>query len=66
MLAVVEDNTALSLASKKAQELKIPLIIVFVFSPGDYKIHDLSPRRVDFVLRNLRNLAVRSLPLFSH
>jgi deoxyribodipyrimidine photo-lyase len=59
----VEDNTALAHASAKAKELDIPLAVLFVLSPGDYKIHDRSTRRIDFVLRNLRNLAVSCLHL---
>jgi len=31
---------------------------LFVLSPGDYKWHDRSARRIDFVLRNLRWLKV--------
>lgn len=57
--SVVEDNTALSQASVKAKELGVPVVVLFVLSPGDYKIHDRSPRRIDFILRNLRNVAVR-------
>lgn len=59
----VEDNTALAQASQKAQELGLPLVWLFVLSPGDYKMHDRSPKRIDFMLRNLRYLRVRPLPL---
>lgn len=58
---VVEDNTALAKASKCAKDLKIPLVTLFVLSPGDYKWHDRSSRRIDFMLRNLRYLKVSSL-----
>ncbi|WWC72736.1 uncharacterized protein I206_106700 [Kwoniella pini CBS 10737] len=52
----IEDNTALYKASEKAKELGVPLIALFVFSPGDYKIHDRSNKKIDFILRNLRVL----------
>lgn len=57
----VEDNTALSKASKLAKELSIPLVALFVLSPGDYKWHDRSSKRIDFMLRNLRYLKVSTL-----
>lgn len=57
----VEDNTALHLASECAKKLGVPLIWVFAFSPGDYKWHDRSPRRIDFMLRNLQWLKVGHL-----
>lgn len=50
----LKDNKALSFASLKAKELGQPLVILHVFSPGDYKAHDRSPVRIDWVLRNLR------------
>ncbi|KAF8591412.1 DNA photolyase [Ramaria rubella] len=50
------DNRALALASDRAQKLRIPLIVLFIISPQDYKAHDRSPRRIDFALRNLRVL----------
>ncbi|WVQ70811.1 hypothetical protein IAR50_000333 [Cryptococcus sp. DSM 104548] len=50
----IEDNTALRRASEKAKALGIPLLTLFVVSPGDYEWHDRSPRRIDFMLRNLR------------
>jgi deoxyribodipyrimidine photo-lyase len=52
----VEDNRALKAASDKARSLSIPLVWLYVLSPGDYKWHDRSPRRIDFILRNLRVL----------
>jgi deoxyribodipyrimidine photo-lyase len=55
---IVEDNTAFARAGKKARELGVPLLVLFVLSPGDYKIHDRSTRKIDFTLRNLRYLKV--------
>ncbi|KAG8745769.1 hypothetical protein FRC10_007030 [Ceratobasidium sp. 414] len=49
----VEDNRALSAASSMAKELGVPLLVLFMLSPGDYISHDRSPRRIDFCLRNL-------------
>ncbi|KIO30217.1 hypothetical protein M407DRAFT_69379 [Tulasnella calospora MUT 4182] len=61
------DNRALEGASKCARERGIPLLVVFLFSVGDYRAHDRSPRRVDFVLRNLNilkdSLAELHIPL---
>ena len=56
----VEDNRALTLASQFAQKHAIPLVVLFVISPGDYGSHDRSPRRIDFMLRNLKILKVMS------
>ncbi|ODO10702.1 hypothetical protein I350_01299 [Cryptococcus amylolentus CBS 6273] len=50
----IEDNTALRRASEKAKSLGVPLLTLFVISPGDYEWHDRSSRRIDFMLRNLR------------
>ncbi|KAF7355427.1 Deoxyribodipyrimidine photo-lyase [Mycena sanguinolenta] len=47
------DNRALSLASAHAKKADVPLVVLFVLSPQDYKAHDRSPRRIDFTLRNL-------------
>ncbi|KDR83626.1 hypothetical protein GALMADRAFT_235921 [Galerina marginata CBS 339.88] len=47
------DNRALSRACTEAQKSGIPLIVLFVISPQDYIAHDRSPRRIDFLLRNL-------------
>jgi len=55
---IVVDNRALSQASKRAQETDIPLIVLFVISPQDYVAHDRGPRKVDFVLRNLKSIKV--------
>lgn len=52
----MEDNRALAAASAKAQSLGVPLIWLVILSPGDYKMHDRAPRRIDFFLRNLRHL----------
>jgi len=54
----VEDNTAFAAASKKAKEFGVPLLVLFVISIGDYKMHDRSTRKIDFTLRNLRWLKV--------
>lgn len=60
LILTVDDNTALARASAKAKALEVPLVVLFVLSPGDYKIHDRSTRRIDFILRNLRSVSVRS------
>ncbi|EJU00641.1 hypothetical protein DACRYDRAFT_23046 [Dacryopinax primogenitus] len=52
----LKDNRAFSLAASIALEGKLSLMTVFLFSPGDYEAHDRSPRRIDFMLRNLRSL----------
>jgi len=52
----VEDNHALHVASYLAKENKAHLIALHIISPGDYAAHDRSPRRIDFVLRNLEML----------
>src|SRR5258708_38068066 len=59
----VEDNRALTLASQYAQTHSIPLVVLFVISPGDYESHDRSPRRIDFMLRNLKILKVCCLSI---
>jgi len=65
----VKDNRALSLASTIAQEESLPILAVFLFSPGDYEAHDRSPRRIDFMLRNLRSLRASldklNIPLYT-
>lgn len=55
---IVEDNTALYKASEYAKKLDIPLVALFVLSPGDYKWHDRSSKKIDFILRNLKYLKV--------
>lgn len=50
----IKDNAALSKASQLAQEKGLPLIVLHIFSISDFKAHDRSPRRIDFVLRNLK------------
>ncbi|EJD01230.1 uncharacterized protein FOMMEDRAFT_169392 [Fomitiporia mediterranea MF3/22] len=50
----VVDNRALSLASEQAQSHNIPLLVLFVISPQDYEAHDRGPRRIDFMLRNVK------------
>ncbi|BGP20016.1 DNA photolyase phr1 [Rhodosporidiobolus nylandii] len=63
------DNTALSYASDLAQSLSLPLMVLHVFSPSDYKSHDRSPRRIDFQLRQLaylqQKLGEMDIPLFT-
>ncbi|KAG9317430.1 DNA photolyase [Chiua virens] len=63
----IVDNRALAAASQQATKEKIPLIVLFLFSPQDYIAHDRSKRRVDFVLRNLskikESLAELDIPL---
>ena len=54
----VVDNRALSQASKRAREVDVPLIVLFVISPQDYVAHDRGPRRIDFMLRNLESVKV--------
>lgn len=58
---IVSDNHALSLASAQAKKEEIPLIVLFVISPQDYKAHDRGPRRIDFTLRNLAMIRVSFL-----
>jgi len=55
----VSDNRALGLASEQAKKENIPLVVLFILSPQDYVAHYTSPRRVDFVLRNLAAIKVR-------
>ncbi|EGG09365.1 uncharacterized protein MELLADRAFT_34389 [Melampsora larici-populina 98AG31] len=63
------DNRALSAASQVAQTLQAHLIVLHIFSPGDYHAHDRSARRIDFVLRNLIDLRLRlrelNIPLYT-
>ena len=60
--AIVKDNRALSQAAARAKAEGVHLIALFVLSPQDYEAHDRSARRIDFTLRNLKNIQVRSLP----
>lgn len=58
----IEDNKGLAHASELAQERRKAnkdggnLIVAFFISPKDWKMHDRSARRIDFVLRNLREI----------
>ncbi|BGP43389.1 DNA photolyase phr1 [Rhodotorula kratochvilovae] len=65
----LEDNTALSYASGVAQDLGLPLLVLHIFSLGDYKAHDRSPRRIDFQLRQFAHLqaelALLDIPLYT-
>lgn len=69
VVLIVVDNHALSLAANQAAHTGLPLVVLFVLTPGDYKAHDRSPRRIDFCLRNLRLLKVsqaqRTKPMHS-
>lgn len=62
------DNRALDRAAKKAKELGVPLICVFLVSPEDYKAHFTSAARIDFDLRTLKvmqeELADLDIPLY--
>lgn len=65
----LEDNRALALACQRAEQLKQPLVVFTVLSPGDYASHDRSRRRVDFILRTLADMRTRlhklNIPLFT-
>lgn len=56
--ARIEDNRALAKASELVQSHGSGkhLVALFVLSPGDYRAHDRSPRRIDLMLRQLRIL----------
>jgi deoxyribodipyrimidine photo-lyase len=58
----VDDSRGLEAASSFARQKGLPLVVLFVLSPGDFKMHDISTRRIDFVLRNLRILQVSNRP----
>lgn len=62
------DNTALHMASEKAQANGVPLIAVYLVSPQDYQAHFTSAVRVDFILRTLKvlqeDLAQFDIPLY--
>ncbi|KAG0144362.1 hypothetical protein CROQUDRAFT_65197 [Cronartium quercuum f. sp. fusiforme G11] len=55
----LSDNRALASASDTARSLNAHLVVLHIFSPGDYRAHDRSARRIDFVLRNLVDLRQR-------
>ncbi|OAV91256.1 hypothetical protein PTTG_08253 [Puccinia triticina 1-1 BBBD Race 1] len=55
----LSDNRALAVASQLAKNQAKHLVVLHVLSPGDYRSHDRSPRRIDFVLRNLIDLRTR-------
>ena len=52
----MEDNAALSAASKKAQEGSGHLITLYLFSPKDLEWHGTSPARIDFILQSMQLL----------
>ncbi|EMD40791.1 hypothetical protein CERSUDRAFT_149213 [Gelatoporia subvermispora B] len=64
----ITDNRALAQASAQSQENNVPLLALFVLSPQDYIAHDRGARRIDFMLRNLRelkaSLADVNIPLY--
>ncbi|KAG9299378.1 hypothetical protein G9A89_014026 [Geosiphon pyriformis] len=49
----MQDNYALSQASRQAVLHQRFLYAIFIISPQDWKLHDVAPIRVDFILRNL-------------
>ena len=63
----IYDNRAMSHASQTARAANKTLIVLHVVSPDDFKSHDRSARRIDFVLRNLEcikhQLAALNIPL---
>jgi deoxyribodipyrimidine photo-lyase len=59
----VTDNRALARASEEAINSDIPLVVLFVICRAEYILHDRSPMRIDFMLRNLAALDVCS---FTH
>lgn len=65
----IVDNRALAAASECAVRNSISLVVMFCFSTGDYRAHDRAPRRIDFVLRNLRvvkeKLDEMNIPLYT-
>ncbi|KAA1084311.1 hypothetical protein PGT21_024094 [Puccinia graminis f. sp. tritici] len=65
----LSDNRALAVASQLAKDQAKHLVVLHVLSPGDYRSHDRSPRRIDFVLRNLSDLQARlhklNIPLWT-
>ena len=48
----LHDNTALSAAAERG-----PCVAVYLLSPGQWQAHDDAPCKVDFWLRNLRELS---------
>ncbi|KAJ2930231.1 hypothetical protein H1R20_g6905, partial [Candolleomyces eurysporus] len=63
----LRNNRAFSNACEQARRDKIPVIVLFVFSPQDYIAHDRGARKIDFTLRNLailkKTLADLDIPL---
>ncbi|KAJ3223584.1 hypothetical protein HK099_000934 [Clydaea vesicula] len=52
------DNAALHLASLKAKRERMPLIGLYIISAKDWKRHDASNWKVNFILKNLSTLKV--------
>ncbi|KDE06346.1 hypothetical protein MVLG_03383 [Microbotryum lychnidis-dioicae p1A1 Lamole] len=65
----LDDNRALAHACAVAGEKSLPLLVLHIFSPSDYEAHDRSPRRIDFMLRQLaylqEELAKKDVPLLT-
>ncbi len=63
----VSDNTALAAASRAARESGGGVVGLYVISPGEWRAHDDAPVKVDFWMRNLRelsaSLAILNIPL---
>ncbi|KAE7996950.1 hypothetical protein FH972_001626 [Carpinus fangiana] len=63
----MQDNHALSEASKKAKEVSGSLLTVYMFTPADMEWHGTSPARTDFILQSLKllkgELAEKNIPL---
>jgi len=63
------DNRALAIASRFANEHAKHLVVLHVLSPADFRAHHRSPRRIDFLLRNLALLRIRlnalNIPLWT-
>ncbi|KAF2010645.1 hypothetical protein BU24DRAFT_400141 [Aaosphaeria arxii CBS 175.79] len=62
------DNTGLSLASKRAKEIGVGVIGVWILSPQDWEAHLVSPAKCDFELRSLavlkKDLEDLDIPLY--
>lgn len=65
----LSDNRALAHASGIAQQHSIPLVVLYICSPSDWEAHDRSPRRIDFMLRQLEYLSGKlskmDIPLYT-
>ena len=59
-MQTVTDNRALAKASEEAKNNNISLVVLFVICRAEYILHDRSPMKIDFMLRNLAALNVCS------